>query len=316
VTSDDLSGHDARPSNTGGGSSRSLAVETRTHLIALRNEAHALRETIGMLIGRTSTRGGPGRATPNAVRRVAGLVCAGAAIIFSMSACGSSNSNVGVEDPGFTAFLQDCKAKVGTWRNGQIFYPSSVELGVGESASYRASIDVGQTTPGPPKEIPGNATRTEPIVVQCAIAARLVPVGAVNVDPPEWSVRAFTPAARVDWSWTVSTDEAKDQQLRLEIQPAISGDGGFSFVASSGPQTASYMTNVTVKTSFPQRVNQYISDNKVAALGIGAAILAILAFAGTVRKAVLKVWGRSDSTAAGGDENDGEASNDDDDTGK
>jgi hypothetical protein len=177
------------------------------------------------------------------------------------------------------------------WRAGQIHYPMTLSLAVGASTSYTASIDVGQQPAGPSTTIAGNKPGT-PVQVQCAVAARLVPVGSLEVDPSDWSVRSFTPSATVDWAWTVSTDEAKDQQLRLEVQPAIRGEDGFAFVGATGPQTASFITDVTVEATFVQSASQYVSDNRAAALGIGAALILALGFAGRLKKAVRSLLGR------------------------
>ncbi|WP_232660555.1 hypothetical protein [Pseudonocardia sp. TRM90224] len=245
------------------------------------------------------------------VRRAFSLICAGALVVVSAAACSPpADPTAGTDDPELAAFLKDCDTAMGTWRDGQITYPSSIVLDVGGATSYRATIDIGQQQPGTPKELPGNQTRTEPVVVRCAIAARLVPIGTLKVEPPEWAVRTFTPAAKVDWSWKVSTDQARDLQLRLEIQPAISGEGGFTFVGSNEPQTVSYVTDVVVNASPFQKINQYISDNTAAALGIATALLAFFTFAGTIKKAVLKLFGRLDD----GEEDDEESENGNPDT--
>ncbi len=206
-------------------------------------------------------------------------------------------------DPGLAAFLQDCQARAGMWRAGQIRYPATLSLEMGASTSYTASIDVGPQPVGPTTEVPGS-TPGAPVQVQCAVAARLVPVGKLKVEPSDWSVRSFTPSAKVDWAWTISAQEAADQQLRLEVQPAIRGDNGFGFVGDTGPQTASFITDVAVDATLIQRVYQYISDNQAAALGIGAAVILALGFASRLKKAVRSLLGRRQQDDDEGDDED------------
>jgi hypothetical protein len=177
------------------------------------------------------------------------------------------------------------------WRAGQIRYPATLSVEMGASTSYTASIDVGPQPAGPSTQIPGD-TPGAPVQVQCAVAARLVPVGKLKIDPSDWSVRSFTPSAKVDWAWTVSTEEAADQQLRLEVQPAIRGDNGFSFIGATGPQTASFITDVAVEATFIQRAYQYVSDNQPAALGIAAAVILALGLASRIKKATRSLLGR------------------------
>lgn len=181
-------------------------------------------------------------------------------------------------DPGLNEFLQDCQTHTGTWREGEVAYPGQLPLKSGGSATYSATVDV-RNVPMNPTAIPGNSTRTEPIIAQCTIAARLVPVGdQVTTSPSDWIVREFNPSGKVDWSWTVSTSSAHDQQVRLELQPALRTKDGQTYVGTSGPQVTSFTSEIIVEASFPQQIAQWITDNKVASGVIAVALVGLLGF--------------------------------------
>ncbi|MGE3289134.1 MAG: hypothetical protein AB7J32_23960, partial [Pseudonocardia sp.] len=127
-------------------------------------------------------------------------------------------------------FLAKCEAGVKEWRQGRVDYPPSVDIGLGETATFVAAVDV-RDVPTPPEEVIGPGGVSEPVVVQCAVFARLKAIGdadALEIDQEDWVVRKFTPIGMIEWTWAVKATKIRSQDLLLELQPAILVDGELS----------------------------------------------------------------------------------------
>ncbi|MCW0212414.1 MAG: hypothetical protein OJJ54_03570 [Pseudonocardia sp.] len=204
-------------------------------------------------------------------------------------------------------FLHDCESRVGRWRAGQVNWPGSLRVTIGDTTTYSATLDVGDVPSPTDVSIPGPSPRSEPVYVQCAVAARLTPVGdALTVDEENWVVRSFTPLGKVDWTWAVTAAKAKDQPLKLEIQPAVQASNGVLQVSGENPEVASFTTDVVTDANILQETYQLISDNKSAAIGLGIAMLGMITFAGragqALRRAVATWRGRPGPSPSDEDE--------------
>ncbi len=78
--------------------------------------------------------------------------------------------------------------------------------------------------------------------MQCVLSARLVPVGSsLEVDKKDWITREFTPTGYLNWSWSVTAHAAHDQEIQLELQPAVTTqDMHAMFEGGSSPNSLVY----------------------------------------------------------------------------
>jgi uncharacterized protein DUF6777 len=191
-------------------------------------------------------------------------------------------------------FVEDCKDGMVNWRRGQVRYPVDLSLDMDQSAAYVVDVDINDT-PLPVEKIfimPGTDPQSAPIEVQCALSARLIPVGkSLEVDKPGWSKREFTPTGLVDWSWSVTAHAAHDQQLQLELQPALTAqDEEILFEGGDSSKTRTYITSVHVRTTKTQLVYQWWNDSGkiiVAIIGsVAAALIAIIKWGGDLFRAI------------------------------
>ena len=192
--------------------------------------------------------------------------------------------------------MRDCEEST-TYYKGQVILPGEMQLRVGQSGTYSAAVDV-QTKPGPPgKQIDSPDPRVETIKVQCVLSARLVPVGeeievepATDADDAGWRKLRFTPNGVVEWSWTVKPLVPVDQELRLELMPAVEIDGDTEAFSGS----ANYTTIVIVEATILEKASHWFSTQWKLLAGIaavlGTAFLAVLAFSSQVREAFGKLF--------------------------
>lgn len=192
--------------------------------------------------------------------------------------------------------MRDCQ-EASAFRGGQISFPAEKRLRVGQEDSYSAAVDV-RAEPAPAETVIDDPNpRSERIKVRCVLSARLVAVGSgLEVEPDTdadgggWRSLKFTPNGVVEWSWTVKAAEPTDKKLRLELMPAVEVEatGQSTGVNSS----ASYITNVVVEATPPERAAYWFGTQWKLIAGIagvlGAALLAVLTFSHQVRVAVQK----------------------------
>ena len=196
------------------------------------------------------------------------------------------------------AFVRACEEST-TFRQGQLSLPKEMHLRVGQSDTYSAAVDI-QAEPGPPDERIDNPNpRAERIKVQCVLSARLVPVGdgievapSTDADGDGWRTLKFTPNGVVEWSWTVKPVDPVDQQLRLELVPAVKVESvSRSIVVNS---SADYITNVKVDATVLEKLSYWFGTQWKLLAGIaavvGAAFLAVLAFSSQAKEAFFNLF--------------------------
>jgi hypothetical protein len=177
-------------------------------------------------------------------------------------------------------------------------YPEEFDIDVGETKAYVAGVDVRATPADPSEVIPGPFAAGEAVFVRCEIAARLTPLGdALSVDEEDWVLRSFTPAGLIRWTWAVTAVKAEDQDLRLELQPAVRSEDGTVLVSDTATDVSSFVTRARVEEGALRQLGAWWSENwgtiTLVSAGIGAAVLALLRygaeFAGQFRR-VVAAW--------------------------
>lgn len=173
------------------------------------------------------------------------------------------------------AFLEACEDGVEEWRRGRLEYPALLRVDLDDSVTYVAALDVTADAP-PPTQVPGPSPTSAPVDVRCGVSARLVPLGdGLAVDEEGWVDRAFTPTGVVRWSWAVHADEPGDDDVRIELRPAVAvGDD-----VVTGAAVAEYVTAVDVRTPFVRSLGDwwvaYWGTIALVAAGLGAAVLGL-----------------------------------------
>jgi hypothetical protein len=181
------------------------------------------------------------------------------------------------------SFLAGCERGIRDWRAAQVDYPAELSIEKGGTESYVAAVDAGDTPLDPGEAIPGPSPTGEAVFVRCEVAARLTPLGgALTVDEDDWIVRSFTPTGVIRWTWVVTAVEADDQDLELELQPAVRSEDGTILVGQSSTEISSFITGVRVEEDAVERVGEWWESRwaiiALVAAGIGAALLALLRF--------------------------------------
>ena len=194
-------------------------------------------------------------------------------------------------------FQQDCEQGVEEWRAGQVDYPLDLAIDLNETISYDAAVDV-RDAPLPPDEVidTGNGRATqESVSVKCTVAARLSAVGdALEVEELSnetsggWVLQEFTPSGTLEWSWSVSAIHPVDQDLRLELRPAIVTEAETGDLGYSSTNQASFMTHVHIEATVLQSAAFWFETNwpMITAIGLalGAAILGVIGWMTNVKK--------------------------------
>ncbi len=160
-----------------------------------------------------------------------------------------------------------------TYSTGQVVYPASLTARVDQTITYGAAVDI-RANPAPPSVvIPGPDPTSEPVEVQCMVAARLVALGSgivvEDIDATEdggWRRQQFTPNGVLEWSWSVTPREPRPQQVRLELRPAI--QVGKSTESVLGRTQASYVTKVEVETTWIERLSEWFETQWPLLAGI------------------------------------------------
>ena len=158
-------------------------------------------------------------------------------------------------DTDLASFLAGCERGIRDWRAAQVDYPAELSIEKGGTESYVAAVDASDTPLEPSEAIPGPSPTGEAVFVRCEVAARLTPLGsALTVDEIDWIVRTFTPTGVIRWTWVVTAVEADDQDLELELQPAVRSQDGTILVGQSSTEISSFLTQVRVEEDAVQRV--------------------------------------------------------------
>jgi hypothetical protein len=162
-------------------------------------------------------------------------------------------------------------------------YPAELSIEKGGTESYVVAVDASDTPLDPGEAIPGPSPTGEAVFVRCEVAARLTPLGgALTVDEDDWIVRTFTPTGVIRWTWVVTAVEADDQDLELELQPAVRSEDGTILVGQSSTEISSFIAGVRVEEDPVERVGEWWESRwaiiALVAAGIGAALLALLRF--------------------------------------
>lgn len=195
-----------------------------------------------------------------------------------LAACASGHSEYynPYEEPWWpevNEFLSDCNQGVVSWRPGEVRYPSTFQVTMGESSTYVATLDIRNTPEAPSKEIPGPDPESEMVFVQCAVAAHLVPADdTFSVDPTDWIARTFTPSGTVDWSWSVKAEKVHDGDLSLQLMPAVTSNQQLLVVENSGSSRTDFVTHVTTQATWAQSLAQWIDDNKLPLIATAVAL--------------------------------------------
>ena len=82
----------------------------------------------------------------------------------------------------------------------------------------------------------------------------------------------FAPSGVTEWSWTVTATKPVDQELRLELHPAIISDSGTSDLGYSSANQASFTTEVHVEASVLQSTAYWFDTNWKLIVTICAAV--------------------------------------------
>jgi hypothetical protein len=185
------------------------------------------------------------------------------------------------------SFLAGCERGIRDWRAAQVDYPAELSIEKGGTESYVVAVDASDTPLDPSEAIPGPSPTGEAVFVRCEVAARLTPLGsALTVDEDDWIVRSFTPTGVIRWTWVVTAVEADDQDIELELQPAVRSEDGTILVGQSSTEISSFITGVRVEEDPVERVGEWWESRwaiiALVAAGIGAAVLALLRFGAQV----------------------------------
>lgn len=183
------------------------------------------------------------------------------------------------------AFQAKCEEGAASWRAGQVDYPKDLIVTLGAATTYKAAVDV-RDSPHPADEVIENfngTTTSELVVVQCLLAARLVPVDDdIAVQTPEegdWVYREFTPTGVVEWAWSVEVSTPASHQLRLDLRPAVRVAEGPTATVT---QVSSFTTDVRVESTLLERASQWFETQwpKLAGIAVvlGTAVLGLKSF--------------------------------------
>ncbi|WP_374975465.1 hypothetical protein ACEYYH_16865 [Microbacterium trichothecenolyticum] len=203
----------------------------------------------------------------------------------------------GGSDDAVVAFQERCAHGVEEWRDALVDYPDRMSVTIDVGANYNAAVDA-RSEPLPPDEVieveDGTAT-SEAVLVKCTVAARLTPVGqAMEVldqaseTNAGWVLQEFTPSGVIEWSWTVTARHPVDEQLRLELRPAIVLDESAGDLEYAGKNVSSFTTDVHVEASALHHAAYWVDVNRPLIWTIGSAI-------GAATLAVIVWWRKARS---------------------
>ncbi len=194
-------------------------------------------------------------------------------------------------------FQRNCEEGVEEWRAGQVDFPVELAVDLNETISYNAAVDVREEAL-PPEEVidtdSGSASQ-EGVSVKCTVAARLTAVGdalAIGEQANEtvggWMLQDFTPSGLLEWSWTVSAVQPVDQDLLLELRPAIVSDAETGDLAYAAKNQAGFTTHVHVEATVFQNAGYWFETNwpplVAISLALGTGVVSVIGWVAKVKK--------------------------------
>jgi hypothetical protein len=203
----------------------------------------------------------------------------------------------GGSDDAVALFQERCARGVEEWRDALVDYPARMSVTIELGANYNAAVDA-RSQPLPPDEVvevEDGAATSEAVLVKCTVAARLTAVGeAMEVldqaseTDAGWVLQEFTPSGVIEWSWTVTAHQPVDEQLRLELRPAIVLDESAGDLEYAGKNVSSFTTDVHVKASALHHAAYWVDVNRPLIWTIGSAV-------GAATLAVIVWWRKARS---------------------
>jgi hypothetical protein len=197
---------------------------------------------------------------------------------------------------------------------GQLNWPGELDpVKIHESTNYLAAVDI-ESEQRTPKElqIPGPTPESMKVQVACVLNARLIPPrdeslaidGKTAIDEKDWIPRQFDSGGVVDWTWSVTGLKLGDHVLTLQVRPALQ-------LGKNGPmqgddsRIVSKVTTVHVLSGGWVDSIGYWYDHDYPVLkkvcsGIGAALIALLAFSRKIREAVTALFKKKKQVGATG----------------
>lgn len=175
------------------------------------------------------------------------------------------------------------------WRQAKVRFPSHLDAVVGQPSIYEATVDIRGVRPPDDQVIAvGPDTATKQVMVQCRLAARLIPSSDVlDIDPDssDWVFQDFTPIGVVQWGWTVTPTKPTNQKLTLSLRPAIdifSPDGSSSRRYPEDLNTVRTLpTDVTVNGTFVEEASYWFETQWPLLTGILGVLALALGVAAT-----------------------------------
>lgn len=198
------------------------------------------------------------------------------------------------------AFQRNCEAGINDWTSGQVSYPGEISVSLNNPKIYDVVVDVHDVKLPPDQviELDKGRASSQMVAVQCEIAARLTSAGdAVEVaeNPAAgyggWVIRTFTPLGVAEWSWTIAATRPVDQELLLELQPAVVQENNVPLPGLSETQVASFTSRVTVDATLVERVSYWFQTE-------WPLLLAVVGALATASLAIALWWERYFSRAA------------------
>lgn len=178
-------------------------------------------------------------------------------------------------------FQRDCEEGIHEWKEAQVDFPAVLAVKLNETLNYNAAIDI-REVPLPPDEVihtGGGPAAKEAVFVKCTVAARLVAIGdALEVEEQSnetiggWVLQEFAPSGVTEWSWSVTATKPVDQELRLDLHPAIISDAETGDLAYSSANQASFNTEVQIEATLLQDTAYWFEANWGLIVAISAAV--------------------------------------------
>jgi hypothetical protein len=110
-------------------------------------------------------------------------------------------------------YLAACGQQLDSRQLGQVAYPRSLRVPLGQEAMYEASLDIRPDAEQQPA--PNADTQIATIEVRCGVGARLVGLGeSVAVeDEGEWIYLQFDNPGVFEWAWVIRATKPEDSQV-------------------------------------------------------------------------------------------------------
>ncbi|WP_161965126.1 hypothetical protein [Ornithinimicrobium cerasi] len=198
-------------------------------------------------------------------------------------------------------WVDECRDAVSeSGLDGRVTYPELLRAEVDHSSTYQVNLDLTGSDLPPDAVLDGldGTAGQADLRVQCVVGARLLRVGdgieigeQGDADADEFVYRRVSEAGFVEWGWTVTPVEPVDQELRLELQPAVFTDEGLEGVPADA--VVQFVTDVEVESTLIQRVAHWFKNDwvRLAAVAgvLGAALISVLVWGDQVVALVRKL---------------------------